>query len=92
MKTIKSIIIEHLESVGAGGLSCPDIDCGCDIKDLFPCNHCDGDCVPAAMVIVTNEDIEVGRYSLEDYSPGDKIYIPICKPISGIDGTRQTPK
>lgn len=42
---VKKIIIAKLRELGADGLCCED--CGCPIDDLFLCESCCEDCVPA---------------------------------------------
>ena len=75
MKTIKQIIIDHLESIGAEGLCDPKNQCGCDIKDLFTCEHCGcGDCVPAMRYVITQEDMEDELLNLCDPEIGDTVY------------------
>ena len=80
MKTMKEVICDHLKSVGAEGLCHPDSDCGCDIKDLFPCDHCPDECVPALRYIVTAEDKTEGRFYCLEYDIGDTIYIEMDPP------------
>ncbi len=77
MKTIKQIIIDHLESIGAEGLCDPENQCGCDIKDLFPCDNCQGDCVPSTRHVVTKEDLEDLEYDDNSFGEcvvGDTVY------------------
>lgn len=46
---IREIIKEYLLKNGFGGLFNNE-DCGCDIDDLFPCDNCPDECVPAYKV------------------------------------------
>jgi len=53
--TVKEIVAEWLKANGYGGLCNTDIDCGCELADLMPCDsegcdlcepayRCDPDC------------------------------------------------
>lgn len=40
--TVKEIVEQYLRQNGYTGLLSQDMECGCDIDDLVPCN---GDCI-----------------------------------------------
>ena len=44
MKAI-DIVKKYLKENGYDGLCHPDYECGCDIKDLAPCDSCFADCL-----------------------------------------------
>ena len=57
--TIEAIVIRYLKQKGYDGLVNTDVECGCELSDLFCCG--DGDnqgCVPAYKVKPTKEFIE----------------------------------
>lgn len=66
----KEIIIEKLKALGADGL-CGD-DCGCGIDNLFPCDSCCLDCVPAKKAVLCYEDECDGFDGFEPLSPAMK--------------------
>jgi hypothetical protein len=37
----KSILVKGLRELGADGLCLPELDCGCGLDDLAPCETCD---------------------------------------------------
>jgi len=47
MTTVIKIIAEHLAANGYDGLANVDLECGCEIGDLEPCDGVKGDCHPA---------------------------------------------
>ena len=54
MKTVIEIVREHLVSVGADGLVCPDAECGCKLDDLAPCGGGIGGCKPGYLGAVND--------------------------------------
>ena len=46
--TVKDIIISYLKSNGYDGLC--NVECGCGVDDLFPCDRPEEGCVPAHKV------------------------------------------
>ena len=80
MKTIREVIINHLTAIGADGLCDPENQCGCGIKELFPCDNCQGQCVPALRHTITQEDFEDENQNFCDPEVGDIVYRVMTKP------------
>ena len=55
---IKKIVIQHLKDNGYGGLRNPELECSCDIGDLWPCDNPDDDCEPCYIVKANCETCE----------------------------------
>ena len=51
---VREIVIEYLRSNGFDGLYSPDMDCGCEISDLMPCDreNCHCNCIPGYKIMV----------------------------------------
>ena len=47
MTTVKTIVSDWLKANGYDGLACPKAECGCEIRDLFPCDCSPDTCQPA---------------------------------------------
>ena len=46
MKTVNDILKQYLTDNGFDGLTEPDGECACDIKDLAPCDNNCINCIP----------------------------------------------
>lgn len=46
MSTVIEIVSEHLRTIGADGLVCPDAECGCKLDDMAPCGGNFSACQP----------------------------------------------
>lgn len=64
-----SIVTHYLKENGYDGLCAPDLECGCGLDDLAPCEYgpCPG-CIPARAQIVTEPE--------GDWRVGDIVYVP----------------
>ena len=49
---------EILNELGAKGLVCDGVDCGCGMDDLCPCGCDPFECKPAKEIVATQEDID----------------------------------
>lgn len=65
------IIKKYLIDNGFDGLACTEVDCGCDIDNLFLCEEHPYNCVPAIKVTTKCEDCENGKQR-ECYCPDGK--------------------
>ena len=70
MKTAKQLLIDGLVNVGADGLCCPDMDCGCSVADLCPIERCINldECRPARWIAPDSPDAD--QEMLEDFPEG----------------------
>jgi hypothetical protein len=46
MTRVIEIVADHLRSIGADGLVCPDADCGCELAQLEVCEGGMSQCQP----------------------------------------------
>mgnify|MGYP001044441175 CR=1 FL=1 len=55
MSTLTDMVRAGLEAIGATGLICTEIPCGCGLNDLMPCDEPRPDCQAAYAVICDGE-------------------------------------
>ena len=60
--TIKEVVEKHLKDNGFDGLVCPELECGCGLDDLFPCDIWSNECVPAYCVKCDCPDHDGSHY------------------------------
>jgi len=60
--TVKEIIVKYLKDNGYEGLCYPDIECGCSIDDLPPCDSLNENCETAQKVECKDCDEQVCDY------------------------------
>ena len=68
--TTKDIIINYLKENGFDGLVQIDLECGCGIDDLAPCDQMAIDCEPAYYAKCDCEEHDGHHYQLK--KPEDK--------------------
>ena len=59
---VKQIIIKHLEDNNFEGLFNTEVECGCEISDLMPCDNMDSDCQPDYKIECTKCNIKDCEY------------------------------
>ena len=72
--TVKDMVLAELKRLGADGLCCTEIGCGCGVDDLSPCG-CDSvlDCIPARRKIAEESDVDENS----EFEVGDEVYLSL---------------
>jgi hypothetical protein len=68
MTNALAMLQKALTEMGAQGLCNPDIECGCDLDDLAPCDSLNlQECKAAKKVLSEPDSEEMANYGLEYY-------------------------
>ncbi len=70
MITVKDIVRAYLEAKGFDGLCNFELECGCRVNDLEPCEAMQSECQPGRQRTLTQADADAGYCTEHDVASG----------------------